>query len=262
MCETHKTSFEVFGVTMAVVSNLPDAARRIAALLPPSSKHSDSSPVATFGLNSEGAGTYEFGRDGEVLVRGLRLQYALAALQREMRAAIARAAPNHVFIHAGAVAHNGKAIIIPGTSFAGKTTLVSALVRAGAIYLSDEFAPIDHEGLVHPFPTALGLRDESPVQVEQDIRAIGGVISDTPFPLGAVILTNYRPGGSWAPRPISAGEASLALLGYTVAAQTRPAEALQAITRALRDALVMQSDRDEANAIAPALLRELAANSR
>jgi uridine kinase len=41
-------------------------------------------------------------------------------------------------------------IAIPGRSFSGKTSLVTALVRAGAVYYSDEFAVIDRDGLVRP----------------------------------------------------------------------------------------------------------------
>ena len=63
-----------------------------------------------------------------------------------------------IFIHAGVVAQDGVAIALPGVSFAGKTTLVSALVRAGAVYYSDEFAVIDKRGVVNPYPKALSVR--------------------------------------------------------------------------------------------------------
>ena len=59
-----------------------------------------------------------------------------------------------VFVHAGVVGWKGHAIVIPGRSRSGKTTLVAELVKAGAEYYSDEFAVLDAEGRVHPFPEA------------------------------------------------------------------------------------------------------------
>ena len=40
----------------------------------------------------------------------------------------------------------------------GKTTLVKALVEAGATYYSDEFAVLDKEGQVQPYPVPLSIR--------------------------------------------------------------------------------------------------------
>ena len=64
---------------------------------------------------------------------------------------VANYAPDRVFVHAGVVAWRGRALVLPGTSFAGKTTLVAELVRAGAIYYSDEYAVLDEQGRVHPY---------------------------------------------------------------------------------------------------------------
>ncbi len=49
----------------------------------------------------------------------------------------------------------------------------------------------------------------------------------------------------------------MALLANAVPAQERPEEVMQAISRAARDAVVIESDRGEADAIAPLLLAEL-----
>src|SRR4051794_20574153 len=49
--------------------------------------------------------------------------------------------------------------VIPRVSHSGKTTLVAALVRAGATYYSDEYAVFDAQGSVHPYARPLGIRD-------------------------------------------------------------------------------------------------------
>jgi len=62
-------------------------------------------------------------------------------------------------LHAGAVALNGRALLLLGESWAGKTTLVSALVARGGALLSDDYAPVRASDLcVVPFPRALGVR--------------------------------------------------------------------------------------------------------
>jgi hypothetical protein len=56
---------------------------------------------------------------------------------------IARSAPAHLFVHSGVVGWKGRAVLIPGRSFSGKTTLVRAFLEAGATYYSDEYAVLD-----------------------------------------------------------------------------------------------------------------------
>jgi hypothetical protein len=66
-------------------------------------------------------------------------------------------------IHAGAVVFpTGGALLLPGPTGSGKTTLVAALVSAGFGYLSDEAAAIDPvTRRVHPFPKALAFKEGS-----------------------------------------------------------------------------------------------------
>lgn len=206
---------------------------------------------------TDGAGAYGLTRDGQPLYSGFELEFALILLEGELRADVALRAPDAIFVHAGVVAHRGRAILIPGKSFSGKTTLVAALVRAGSIYYSDEFALLDQEGLVHPYAKPLSLRDDDHVQTEHGVESLGGVAGEHPLRVGAVILTTYRPGGEWRPARLSPGEGALTLLSHTVPAQERPAEAMRAITRAVDGAIVLRSERGDAGALAPRLLAEL-----
>ena len=58
-------------------------------------------------------------------------------------------------MHAGVAVWNGAAILIPGRSHAGKSTLTKSLIDAGAVYYSDEFAPVLPNGFVIPYPKPL-----------------------------------------------------------------------------------------------------------
>jgi hypothetical protein len=231
--------------------------RALLAIPPGSDACSPTELDATFTLAADAAGAYELTRNGATLARQLGLEIAFDVLERELRELVALRAPDHVFVHAGAVANDGAAIVMPGASFAGKSTLVAALVRAGAHYYSDEFAPLDADGLVHPFAKRLSLRSDRYVQTEHHVDALGGVTGARPVPVGAVIVTSYQEGAEWRPRRLTAGEAALALLSHTVPAQSRPAQALRTIGRALEGASLIEGGRGEAHAVAPLLLAEL-----
>jgi len=73
---------------------------------------------------------------------------------------IAETAHDRFFVHAGVVGWNGRAIVIPGQSKIGKTTLVEEFLRIGATYYSDEFAVFDRRGYVHPFARPLRVRTD------------------------------------------------------------------------------------------------------
>src|SRR5205085_11744707 len=92
------------------------------------------------------------------VARDPALERLLEAFEADLHLYIATASPNLTFLHAGVVGWKGRAIVVPGSSFTGKTTLVREMLHLGATYYSDEFAVVDRSGLVHPFPRPLGIR--------------------------------------------------------------------------------------------------------
>jgi len=129
---------------------------------------------------------------------------------------VAERAPDHLFIHAGVVAWAGRAIVMPGASFAGKTTLVQAWLAAGATYYSDEFAVLDRAGRVHPFARPLAIRDDSTASTRRvPVAALGADAGTMPLPIGFILVTSYRAGARWRPRRLTAAPALLALMRHT-----------------------------------------------
>lgn len=187
------------------------------------------------------------------------LGVALAVLGSRIREHVALSAPHHFFVHAGAVGHEGGAIVIPGLSFSGKTTLVAELVRAGATYYSDEFAVLDEEGFVHPYPKTLSIRNGGYEQTEHAAETFGGTVGSEPLVPRLVVISWYERDGQWDPRRLSPGEAALALMANTMASHDRPKETLAAITKAVRGAEVLEGRRGEAAAIVEGLLSLTAA---
>ena len=230
---------------------------RVIPVLPPGFRRVEpGAETATFYLRGEHEDTYSLIRDGETMMEQWPLGGALQLLERELRMVVAVEAPEFVFVHAGAVAHRGRGIVIPGDSFAGKTSLVAALVRAGAHYCSDEYAVLDAQGRVHPFPKPLSLRERI-YQSDHSVESLGGVAAADPVPVGLVVLTSFRSGAEWRPRRLSSGEAVMGLLSHTVPALTRPAQVLPTLTRSCEAAIAIQGERGEAGDVARALLIEL-----
>jgi len=183
------------------------------------------------------------------------LRLALGILDAELRMYIALHAPDHVFVHAGVVGVEDRAIVLPGRSFAGKTTLVAALVRAGAEYWSDEYAVLDADGFVHPYPKPLSVRiNNSRETDEQPVESLGGRAGDRPLPVAVIAFTNYRPGAAWALSARTAGEGAVKLLEHSIAARSRPDQVLAAVRRAAANAMVLEGYRGDADEAASALL--------
>ncbi len=85
------------------------------------------------------------------------LQNALRGVSNAVHFVIGKRSPL-TFLHAGAVEIDGFAIVFPGRSRWGKSTLVASLVAQGCGYLSDEYAVVSSEGCVFPLSKPIRLR--------------------------------------------------------------------------------------------------------
>jgi hypothetical protein len=146
--------------------------------------------------------------------------------------------------------------VLPGVSYSGKSTLVAALVKAGATYYSDEYAVLDARGRVHSFACALQNRTETGTEIVPP-EALGDVSGLRPLPLGLVVAARYAPHARWRPRRLSPGRALLEVLRHTVPARTRPRDTLAALRPAVSSAPVFKGARGDAAETAAALLETL-----
>jgi hypothetical protein len=267
---TREVAFESFGVRIGVGANDPRVWQRIAELIPPDASACDAETVEHhFSVISEDGRAFTVRydvRDGvparimdsaSYVATDVDSGLALGLLDTHLHATVAFRAVDRVFIHGGAVAYRGRGIIVPGPALSGKSTLVAALLRAGATYYSDQFVVLDEEGRVHPYaaPLRLSGAELGPADQNGDQAAAGGL---EPLPVATIVMTSYLPGAEWNPMQLSKGEAVLALMSHTVVAQEKPEESMHAIRRMLDgDPLVAQGDRDEADPVAGVLLAEL-----
>jgi hypothetical protein len=253
---------EAFGVTVAVTAD-PQHFAAVRDFLPPCARPVRHPPErGRFALVKDtDDALLRIVCDEQSIAGPFDLRLALGILDAELRMYIALNAPEHVFVHAGVVGVGGRAIVLPGRSFAGKTTLVAALVKAGTEYWSDEYAVLDADGLVHPYPKPLSVRINDTRQTdEQPVESLGGRAGDRPLPVGVIAFTSYRPGATWAPRARTAGEGAIKLLEHSITARSRPEQVLAAVRRAATDAVVLEGDRGDAEEAASMLLSQQPAN--
>jgi len=180
----------------------------------------------------------------------------LEDFERRLKMYVAEMAPGRVFVHAGVVGWRGKAIMIPGRSLSGKSTLVAELVRCGATYYSDEYAVLDVNGRVHPYPQAVALRRPgSTKQKKLWAESMGGGTGRRPHPIGLVVAGRYGAGRRWRPEPLSDGQAILELLDNTIPARRKPEMVLTVLRRLVADAIVLKGSRGEAKETARLILK-------
>lgn len=250
-------SGSIFGVGVRIRAEQPDVLGAMADWLPPAWREGEEGvePVS-FVIGATGD-QYELSRDGTSADRG-SLDDMLGSYELQLRNHVAQMAPEHVFVHAGTAAVGDRAIVVPGASFSGKTTMVSALVSAGAAYCSDEYAVFDAEGRVHPYPKPLAVRDGGSGyrgKTYHEPERFGALAGDQPLRLGLVLCTQYRRGAEWEPIELTPAQAMLELLPHTFRPPSRAAETLATLGAAFNSTVqALKGDRGDAAELAPRLL--------
>jgi hypothetical protein len=136
-----------------------------------------------------------------------------------------------LLVHSGAVTVGGKAVLVPAEMETGKSTLVTALLRAGAQYLSDELGAIDPvTRSVHAYPKRITLDQETLAffpGLEESLGDRAGLMAtlqqrfvrpedcgstiSPPAPLGAVVFPTTDREGTPRLEPIASAEAAYLL---------------------------------------------------
>lgn len=254
-------SIITFGVRIGIRTNRCELLDQILDYAPPLWKPTLVPSVERMFSFKFGNGSSRTGGSSHVLLDSLEsemksrsLKRILEAFQVRVKIYVAEMARRRVFVHAGVVGWQGKAIIVPGRSMSGKTTLVAELVRAGAKYYSDEYAVLDMFGRVHPYPEPLAIRNDSYKQNKLRAEEIGGVTGVKPLPVGKVIVSRYLTGAHWRPKKLSAGQAILELLANTIPARRKPEVVIPTLRGAMSVATAFKGVRGEARETARLIL--------
>ncbi len=258
---TAERAFVSHGVPIGVRTNEPALLERIPDCFPPGWRESPSATVDAWysivraPLEGGARVVYRLYENDAMLGEGFRLAPLLDCMDTAIRLQVGRGSPERIFVHAGAVGWKGHGIVIPGRSGVGKTSLVAALVSAGAIYYSDDYAVFDVRGMLHPYNRRLSFRQGEHRRVRRSaVTDLGGREATEPLPVALVVHTAYRPGARWVPHTISSGQAAMALFANALAARERPAFALSVLSRTVLHAIALEGDREESETAAAAIL--------
>ncbi len=258
-------AIEAYGVRVGLRTNDAGLLPELERLLPPAWSRSSSPVVGRLysfwagGAARPGVRRFDIVYDGSrTVVRTLDRTAALDALEQELRLHVAERSRRYVFVHAGVVEWQGRAVLLPGPSRSGKSRLVQELLRRGARYYSDEYAVLDGRGRVHPYPRPLALRTRGGGTPRRYVEVPEAAVGRGPIPVGLVAMCRYRKGGQFRPRSLSPGRGLLAVLSSTPPARRQPRRVLQVLNRVLSRAPVVTGWRGEARQTASSLLEGLA----
>lgn len=252
-------AFECFGVKIGIQINIKGILDKIRSTFPAHSKEiefSEAHHIYSIQIISSQKKILFFDEDR---IEFNDLKTLLSVLRAKMRQCVAACTPERVFIHAGVVEWKGDLILLPGRGLAGKTTLTAELVKAGATYYSDEFAILDADGFVYPYPKPLSMRRRNSTdtsQTDYDVEHFGGTQGYAPMPVKLVVLTEYKPKARWQPEVLSPGQGIIEILKHTNSSLKNPEMAIKVLKKVALQAKIIKSKRGDAQKAAFAVLSE------
>lgn len=172
--------------------------------------------------------------DGEPTIAVSSLDALAGALEWQVvGVAVQRLASRYLLLHAGALALDGRGILLPAASGSSKTTLTAALVGAGCRYYSDDIAALTpHDLLLHPFLRSLCIKPGSFEVLSRDYPQLAGspayarfragdvrylapapeAVPDSAVPIRCIVFPRYVPGSATELTPLRRTEALPRLL--------------------------------------------------
>jgi len=226
----------------SVELRLPSHWERDVQLLFGVSAPSTVEPCTCLTVATEGDGRYAIreGRGPAALISGLSRPDALIQISEIVASRLAAHLTNGVALHAGAVGWNGRSILIPGQSGAGKSSLTAWFVDKGFAYLTDELSVLAADGAVAGLSRALMLKRAADTFVSalprftswQRHRAGETLMlrPETPddhapaglLPCGLIIFPSFTPGADLTIRPLTSARACIGLMGCNVNSRNLP----------------------------------------
>ena len=257
-------TFECYGAAIVVASDVPGSLVPLMDRMPP---HAEKVTLTEHGIARyrESEVTFRIARRDEFTcyvdldsqVRTLSVDEAVCEIADRFDIAVSERSRNVIFVHAGAVAWKGQGIVIPGRTHAGKSSLVRALIEAGASYYSDEFGVIDPAGQLLPYARQLALRDTDGYVTRRTAASLGASTGVDPVPIRLIVSTRYVLGAEWQPRLMRPGQAVLKLFDNTIQARAIPERALDTFAVVMQSAAAIEGVRGDAAAAAGQILAEI-----
>lgn len=261
MYTSHITHLSAFGVVVKITSPDREIFEQCSATLPGYwLRAGDDRPDVCFDIEEplnepEGKRYFLFRENGDLLGGAINETQVRRRLTRRMDYYLGSYARDCAFLHAGIVCHEGRAILLPGLSHAGKSTLTASLVRAGAQYISDDIAVIDRNGQAYFLSRAINLREDVARALDLPSSAHMEQLCEGTVPVGAIMLLNYRKNEAVLDmHPLSKGETILRLIANSMNGRHEPETMICCCAAAVSQAICYEGVRGEAETAAPLIL--------
>lgn len=259
----HQIFIRVYGVVICIKTNKKAFFNKLKAEINkiiPVKFEIISPQITDHNIYFEAIGNKFFGLyENEKYLGNLYTSEAFVTLDSMLRLTVAEFAVSKVFLHAGVVSWKGRAIVIPARSFKGKTSLVAELIKKGALYYSDEYAVLNKNGWVEPFPKQLSLRGiiDEYTQLDQTVESLGGRAGEKNIPVGMILITEFDSkftAQKWKPRFLSAGQGMMEVIPHTISFLHNTKLALNVLNKVVSRATIVKSKRGEAKEFGNLLL--------
>lgn len=166
--------------------------------------------------------------------------------------------PSKIYIHAGALVWKGFGILVPGTSRAGKTTLVKEFITAGADYYSDDCIILDEKCRMLPFPRALSIRTKNG-KIFREANYFGAKNGVDKVKVNLIVFSQFQENAVWKPQKLSSGESVLKLMDniyYRSSVGNAPTEIFRTLANLTKSADLFGGVRGEASQVVEWVSRE------
>ena len=250
---SYKFCFESYGVPIRISADSAEVLEKAvatarSALLERFLEINCTQAKQRFHFQTHPDGTSSIIQNGETMTTGNPSDFRLwRFFDSLVRILVAEHAKSVVFVHAGVVGWRERAIVLPGSSFWGKTTLVAELVKCGASYYSDEYAVFDEAGLVHAFPRNLSLRTDGENNREDiPIEKLGGKSATAQVRVACVLFAKYENDSDWNPQFLTVGQGMMEILPQTIAIRRNTKFAINVLKKAIGNAIIVKSARPDA----------------
>ncbi|HKQ78515.1 MAG TPA: hypothetical protein VJ810_32755 [Blastocatellia bacterium] len=254
-----QTTLSSYGVNIGFRVEWKDGLRSVERFLPFGCNRSEAKNLdIIYYVFKDASGKFKLYAGARKVDESYEIKDIFLRFQSHSQLFIATHAHQRAFIHAGVVAVGARAILMPGRSYAGKTTLVTEFIKAGAVYYSDEYAVLDQLGRVHPYPKPLSMRNKT-TGMQRDVAAesLGARTGAEPLPVGVILVTKYKNGASWRAKEAGSGAGIIALTMNSVSIRQAPEPTLRSIARAASGALVLKSARGDAQDLVKDVMRDI-----
>jgi len=202
--------------------------------------------------------TYELRIDGVTAAPDLSRAVASNLLLEKLDYYLGEFSKKFAFIHAGVVRWQGEAILLPGRSHAGKTTLTAALVQAGADYISDDLAVIGPGASVQLLSQPIRLRADVAGGFDlSTTRHRPDLLETDQAPIAGIVFLQYCADRNLRLQTLSKGETTQHLLANSMNARHQPQLVMQYCAAAAQRAWCVQGVRRDAAQAADYILNHV-----